>query len=71
MTNRMKILSAVALFLLGALALAYMNRSNIIIAAIGFAQRMVYRRAQPAGELGRWRNMAGQGEKGHPILLSF
>jgi hypothetical protein len=40
MTKRMKILSAVALVLLGALALAYTNRSNIIIAAAGFAQRM-------------------------------
>ena len=40
MTKRMKILSAVALVLLGALTLAYMNRSNIIIAAVGFAQRM-------------------------------
>ena len=36
----MKILSTVALVLLGALTLAYVNRSNIIIAAVGFAQRV-------------------------------
>ncbi|MEC8546227.1 MAG: sulfatase-like hydrolase/transferase [Pseudomonadota bacterium] len=42
MTKRMKILSAVTLVLLGPLTLAYLNRSNIIIAAIGFAQRMAF-----------------------------
>mgnify|MGYP007000424917 len=42
MTKRMKIVSAITLILLSALALAYINRSNIIIAALGFAQRTAF-----------------------------
>ncbi|CAI8416423.1 MAG: Arylsulfatase [Rhodobiaceae bacterium UBA7378] len=64
MTKRIKILSAVALVLLGALALAYMNRSTIIIAAVGFAQRTAFATApnQPVTwqDGGRWQGSGDQ-----------
>ena len=70
MTKRMKILSAVALVLLGALALAYTNRSNIIIAAAGFAQRMANAPGpnQPVAweDGGSWQ---GSGEKPPNIVV--
>ena len=42
MTQRLKILFAIILVLLGILALAYINRSHIIVAALGFAQRTAF-----------------------------
>ena len=70
MTKRMKILSAVALVLLGALTLAYMNRSNIIIAAVGFAQRMAVspgpNRPVNWEDGGRWQ---GSGERPPNIVV--
>ena len=38
----LKIVSAITVILISALAVAYINRSNIIISALGFAQRTAF-----------------------------
>ena len=67
MTNRMSLRHRA--FSAGRAGVGLYSRSNIIIAAIGFAQRMAIA-GQPAvnwEDGGTWQN---NGES-HPILLSF